>query len=306
MNVEPVTFGGWPNCLRLANSAAELILTTEVGPRIISYRTTGGENVFKVNAPEIGGSGETEFVARGGHRLWLAPEDERTYAPDNTPVKSEILGPGSVRLSNPATAPWGIEKELTVTLQPSSSAVTVGHRLTNRGEAPARLAPWALTVMRAGGVEIVPQPPLGLHPRDLLPSRVLVPWDYTDLTDPRLRLGRKFITVRQVPGGKPAKLGLAHREKWIGYALPGALFLKTLHYVEGATYPDFGCNFETFTNSEMLEIESLGPLTDLAPGATVSLEETWHLFAPDAFPGSLEDAALSKWLAPFLSTASLS
>ena len=27
------------------------------------------------------------------------------------------------------------------------------------------------------------------------------------------------------------------------------------------TYPDFGCSFETFTNADFLEMETLGPMT---------------------------------------------
>jgi hypothetical protein len=300
MSVDVVAFGGWPYCLRMANAVAELIVTTDVGPRIISYRTSGGENVLKIFEEQAGGRDEKDWLVRGGHRLWVAPETERTYDPDNAPVNYEILGPSLVKLTNAAMAPWWVEKEMIVALTPGSAAVTIEHRVTNRGEAPTQLAVWALSVMRAGGVEIIPQPPLGEHPRDLLPDRVLVPWPYTDLADPRWRLGRQFITLRQAADCLPAKLGLSHREKWVGYSLPGALFIKTLPYEEGATYPDLGCNFETFTNSEMLEIESLGPLRTLAPGESATLAETWQVFAPSAAPVSREDAALAEWLAPFL------
>jgi hypothetical protein len=42
-----------------------------------------------------------------------------------------------------------------------------------------------------------------------------------------------------------------------------------------ADYPDFGCSFETFTNAEILELETLGPLTTLAPGQSASHTERW-------------------------------
>ena len=84
MKIEKTEFGGWANCLRIANDHAELIVTLDVGPRIISYQhLPGGKNVLKTNAEELGKSGEDHFVPRGGHRIWLAPEDERTYLPDN-------------------------------------------------------------------------------------------------------------------------------------------------------------------------------------------------------------------------------
>ena len=300
MKIEPVEFGGWRNCLRLSNEHAELILTLDVGPRIISYLVPGGKNVLKTNPEELGKSNEKVFVPRGGHRFWLSPEDERTYAPDNRPVKHELLPPNAVRLENPAVAPWHVKKELTVSLAPESSAVTVEHRAINEGSSPATVATWGLTVMEPNGLEIIPQPPLGEHPRDLLPNRAIVLWPYTEMSDERWRWGQRFITLRQTPHSPPAKLGLAHREKWVGYLKRNAFFLKTFSYEAGAVYPDFGCNFETFTNAQMLEIESLSPLRTLAPGESVSHTESWHLFGSIPEPESLKEAGLAKWLEPFL------
>ncbi len=45
--LERVAFGDWPNCLRLANDAIELVATTEVGPSIIRLGFVGGRNLFK-------------------------------------------------------------------------------------------------------------------------------------------------------------------------------------------------------------------------------------------------------------------
>ena len=42
-----------------------------------------------------------------------------------------------------------------------------------------------------------------------------------------------------------------------------------------AAYPDFGSTFEIFTNADILELETLGPLTTLAPGQSVSHTERW-------------------------------
>ena len=43
-------------------------------------------------------------------------------------------------------------------------------------------------------------------------------------------------------------------------------------------YPDFGCNFEIFTNPEFLELETLAPIAYLGPGETCSHVEMWNLF----------------------------
>ena len=55
------------------------------------------------------------------------------------------------------------------------------------------------------------------------------------------------------------------------------LFIKSFTFRPGAEYPDRGCSFETYTDAQILELESLGPLTTLQPGASVEHVEHWHL-----------------------------
>ena len=66
------------------------------------------------------------------------------------------------------------------------------------------------------------------------------------------------------------------REAWAAYLLGSELFVKRYSAAPGA-YPDFGCSFETFTNADFLELETLGPLVRLAPGEFVYHTETWTL-----------------------------
>lgn len=301
MTHETVPFGGWNNCLRLSNAEAELIVTLDVGPRILSYRRPGGANVLKNYQGQLGGCGEKEWMIRGGHRLWIAPEDEvLSYHRDNEPVSWVSEGDGRVVISSRMASPHPLRKDLSITLADKGSRVDLLHSITNEGSSPITLATWALTVMAPGGTEIIPQPPLGEHPRDLLPNRTAVLWPYTDLSDRRWKLGRSYFLLRQQADGTPTKIGLAHGERWIGYLLGEDLFLKTFPLVKGAAYPDGGCNFETFTNADMLEIESLGPLATLQPGECTSHPETWHLAEAPAGIDPDDETSLSKLLTPIL------
>lgn len=301
MTHETVPFGGWNNCLRLSNAEAELIVTLDVGPRILSYRRPGGANVLKNYQGQLGGCGEKEWMIRGGHRLWIAPEDEvLSYHRDNEPVSWVSEGDGRVVISSRMASPHPLRKDLSITLADKGSRVDLLHSITNEGSSPITLATWALTVMAPGGTEIIPQPPLGEHPRDLLPNRTAVLWPYTDLSDRRWKLGRSYFLLRQQADGTPTKIGLAHGERWIGYLLGEDLFLKTFPLVKGAAYPDGGCNFETFTNADMLEIESLGPLATLQPGESTSHPEIWHLAEAPAGIDPDDETSLSKLLTPIL------
>jgi hypothetical protein len=285
---EVVPYKGWAKNLRLSNGDAELIVTLDVGPRIISYRLAGGKNVFKEYEEQLGKSGEKDWQIRGGHRLWVGPEDlTRTYAPDNEGVQYTELPDDGVRLTPPRDGKYGIQKEIDLTLAPKGSRVTVVHRLTNGDKNPTALAPWALSVMAPGGVEIIPLPPKKPHPgppknakspEDYAPNQTLILWPFFDFKDPRWSFGHRYITLRQDAKRGPTKIGWAHGLGWVGYLNEGTLFVKRFEYQQGKRYPDRGVNFETFTNEDMLEIESLGPLVRLASGAKVEHTEHWELF----------------------------
>jgi len=301
MEIKKTAHAGWQNNLQLINDKVEIIISLDVGPRIISYKTHESPNVLKNYAEQMGGCGESEWKIRGGHRLWIAPEHQiLSYLPDNEPIAHELLPPGGVKLVNESVDPWKIRKELTVSLVENSSEVTLEHRAINEGSEPVEIATWGLTVMEPGGLEIIPLPPLGEHPRDLLPNRNLIIWPYTDMSDPRWRFGSQLITLRQTGDGLPTKLGLLHKEKWIAYLVNGSLFVKTIEFIEGETYPDGGCNFETFSNQEMLEVEALSPLRKLAPGESVSHRERWYLLGNVGQPHSLKENEQMEWLKPLL------
>lgn len=299
MQIQKVSYEGWPHNLSISNAHVELVITLDVGPRVIAYRTPRGHNVFKNYTEQMGGSGESEWMIRGGHRLWAAPEADVSYALDNSPVPHELL-PNGIRLDAAPAAPWGLRKVLTLTLDEDSSHVSVHHRLVNESEKPMEISAWGLSVMAPGGLEIIPLPELGEHPRDLQPNRLMVAWPYTDMTDPRWRFGSEFITLRQTQEGGPTKLGLAHKGRWVAYLNGETLFVKTFGYEEGAAYPDFGCNFETFTNPDMIEIETLSPLRKLQPGEAVELTEHWYLDGNVSQPASLQEQDLGEWILPIL------
>jgi hypothetical protein len=75
VKIEKTNFKGWPNSYRISNGEVEVIITSDIGPRIMRYAFTGGQNVFKEFTETLGKSGEEKWQLRGGHRIWAAPED---------------------------------------------------------------------------------------------------------------------------------------------------------------------------------------------------------------------------------------
>ena len=287
--VAKIAYRGWPNCYRLWNESVDLVVTTDVGPRIIRFGFIGDSELAEF--PEhLGQMGGDDFRLYGGHRLWHAPESlERTYCPDNAPVAIET-GADGVRVTQPTEARTGIQKEMDVSLSPTGAHLRIVHRLWNRNLWAVELAAWALTAMAPGGIAVIPLPPRIAYPEGLLPSGRLVSWPYTDMTDPRWRWGRKYILLSQDSSrATPQKLGASVPDGWMAYARNGHLFVKTFRYMAGATYPDFGSSVETFTDGRMLELETLSPVACVEPGHAIEHVEQWSLWHDVPPPGTDDD-----------------
>ena len=71
---------------------------------------------------------------------------------------------------------------------------------------------------------------------------------------------------------------MLNRQGWAASLHDGVALIKRFGAVDGATYPDLGCNTELFTDGSMLELETLGPLRRMDSGESVEHVETW-LFA---------------------------
>ena len=290
VKVEKVSYKGWPNCYRVSNGQIELIVTGDVGPRIIRFGFVGGQNLFKEFADQMGKSGEAKFQLRGGDRVWKAPEDPiATWAPDNVPVEITPTSSGLIARA-PVEPLTSLQKEIEVSMSASANEVTVTHRIANRSLFPLEFSVWALTMMAPGGLEIVSFPPRGHHPANLEATNPLTMWAYTNLADPRWKFTRKYLTLRQDPNNPDAqKLGTFNPNTWAAYLLNGEVFVKRANADANKTYTDFGCSLETFTNNEFLEIETLGPMTRVAPGKTAENVEHWSLHRNITLPAITDD-----------------
>ncbi|HVL37926.1 MAG TPA: hypothetical protein VM328_00920 [Fimbriimonadaceae bacterium] len=291
--MDVIPFGGWDRCLRLVSGKAEALVTLDVGPRVIRYGLIDGPNEFYQSPKDAGRTGGDEYRGYGGHRLWVAPEvPELTYVPENEPVEHQVEAEWHVFRSKPDRR--GLQKELRLTPLSAHNGFKIEHRVSNHGAATVEMALWALTVMAEGGECLFPQHPFVPHADRLLPVRPLVLWGYTDMSDPRWSWGRRVVRLRQDPQSGPIKVGALIQQGYAAYANHGNVFLKRFPYEEGAAYPDMGCNFETFTRHDMLEVESLGPLRQLAPGEVALHREAWYLEAGATPPG--DDEACGDWL----------
>lgn len=291
LTFEELQYQNYGKCLKVSNGTIEFIATMDIGIRIIRLSFVGGKNFFledldrKSSCPEAAEKFGAPWYIWGGHRIWQSPEAKpRSYASDHLPVSVTRLDNG-VKITAP-TEQWTLaQKEIEITFDANNPCrLNVKNRITNHGPWPYEFSVWALSVMAPGGVEILP---MNNRETGLLGNRVLALWPYTNMADPRVTWGDKFITLRQDPHATcPFKLGLNNERGWAAYFLNGDAFIKQYTHIQDAAYPDYGVSYETYTGDLMLEMESLSPLKSVLPEETVELAENWTLVKDVAVPAT--------------------
>ncbi|HLU99639.1 MAG TPA: hypothetical protein VKZ59_00130 [Acidobacteriota bacterium] len=284
----------WGTLYHLESEELEVAVTADLGPRVIHLSRKGRRNILATFPADRIDPHPEEWQLYGGHRLWHAPEARpRTYIADNRPVTID-KGEDQITARQDVEAATGIEKALSISFT-RSDQIRVSHRLANRGLWEIELAPWAITVLAPGGFAVTPLPTTS-HPDRLLPNRTISLWPYTHPGDERYLYGENHILVRQQSAKDPAKIGVLNNLGWTAYYISPFLFVKRFTFFENASYPDFGSSVEIYTNSEMLELETLGPLVKLSPQETVTHEEYWEILEVGEVPfseaGAIEVARL--------------
>lgn len=269
--IERTAFGRWGDAYRITLGDAEMIVVTEMGPRILSLTAGGGPNLLfvdddlTVSRP----TGDDMWFIYGGHRVWVSPESEASYAPDNTPCHVEVSESGIDVLA--AVDPYSrLQKRLTIGACGRRFVVTSAIR--NRGDALFLGAAWAVTCVVPAGVIAFPWGSGGCW--DLKSITYWNRWmeHRSDVTSTQWTPGPDLFRV--TPTGEEGKVGTNSPEGWVAICRDDATFAKSRAWAPG-DYPDGGCSLEVYTCEQFVELESLSPLQYLYPGTEVAQEELW-------------------------------
>lgn len=281
MSLAEERFGGH-DAVRLEAGEVALVATTSVGPRILGLLGPDGSNAL-VELPDrtLPCPGSAPFHLYGGHRLWAAPEDPPvTYRPDDDPVAVELVS-GGIRLTAPADAVAETQRDITVgALGPGRFMLT--HRVVNRADEPRTLAAWAITMVPLGGRAWLPLLETPFDPGGFQAQRNVVLWPYSRLDDPRLELADERLSVRtdgeeRAALEDPVKVGTTNRRGWLAHWRDGVLLVKRAMHDEVKPYADMGASAQVYAGPYFAELETLGPLTTIAPGEAAVHVEEWEV-----------------------------
>ena len=208
VKVDKVAYQGWPNCYRVSNGEMEAIVTGDIGPRVMRFGFVGGQNFFKEFGEQLGKTGEEKFQLRGGHRVGRRP---RTPSPPGPRItrRWRCASPkrrGGARAGRAAHRPSKRDRRGHGTLRHERDG-DPSHRQQDPVHPGIRPLGYDHAGARRPGDHRLP--PRGKHPDNLEVTNPLSMWAYTDLSDKRLTLTRKYLLLRQDPNNaQPQKVGL--------------------------------------------------------------------------------------------------
>ena len=293
-------------CVYIQNSLLRIVVSISYGPRILSLGFTGEENIFwydsgltrKTAAAEMAeayGPGAC-FYEYGGHRLWAAPPRmPETYYPDNDPVTYTIR-PEGVLFTPPPQRCNGLQTSLELVLSPEAPNLMVIHSAENLGKEKSHLALWPITMLRPGGTVVLPQN--NEEADGNLPDRVLTLWPGSNICDPRLTLGNRYILIRHaaLPGEHPLILGTNNTSGWLAYALEGTVLVKRYVHNPNISYPNHNCSCRVYAGDSFVQLESISPMYGLEPGQAIRHVENFTLYHSDALPQNPKESAIQSFI----------
>lgn len=281
MNGKYTTYKNFGKVYEMTSGEMIIRVTVDIGPRII-YFGNKDYNLMYEDVDRLSARGGEFFDKNfgqgkkwynlGGHRLWKSPEDLASYSIDDTAVDVTLTDNGAI-FRREAEKTTGLIKEIEVEVL-DNSRIKVEHRFINTLDKATEVAIWALTVLRANGRIIVP---LNDNNKGFLPARNIVYWSYDNYNDERFNVNGDMAVLKQSNKfTTPFKFGIYSEKGVSGYLVDGILFSKTFDVKFGGKYPDYVCNFESYTNERIIECETLGELTILKKDEVSTHTEIWQ------------------------------
>lgn len=263
----------WGNVLWLKNAGVEMGVALDFGIRIVHLSCEGMENLYYEQPLDRSDHFTTEkgWILYGGHRMWLAPESDNSYYPDNDPVAYTVLEDG-VRIEQ-SEDPWKKEtKSLRIRFL-EDGGVELLHSFRNTSNETVTGASWGINTLAAGGTAKI----CFAGERGYNPKRVVSLWGHTDLHDPRLTFDKESLTATFLDMPGYLKVGLYSNPGKAVFQNKGQKLTITFDAAPMDAYMDGGCNFELYMCRQFMELETLGVRTEIRPGECAAHREVWHL-----------------------------
>jgi hypothetical protein len=286
----PPTAAWREQAVTLSNGTVEVIADALHGGRLIAYGPAGGNVLYDdLEHPAWLFPDNVHWTGPSGGRFDLGPEEVLPAHPTLWTGTWTATRPGPLRarLTSQADPAVGLQLIRDIVLDADGTRLRCTQTMRNITDLPLRRSYWGRSLVRSGGITVVP-----LNPDSRFPNGYVT---YSGWQTNQISMKPKdpAVTIRDghaiVSSALNLKLGFDGTAGWIAYLMPnGTMFLKRY-----AVYPErrytgiAGLTASLWSDGKgLLEIEPLGPEELLKPGESASFSEEWWLL-PYPFPGEV-------------------
>jgi len=292
---------GWGSVYVVKNDLISITIAPKIGARVMQYDLGTHPSIY-IHEPAKGSVPADGNVMVGGFRQLPSPQADFGWpsppAVDLGNYTATIVKQSAdsivINLESPVetstdakyTKHKGIQFKRMITLYKGSTRVKVVMTMLNKGTQAMTHGIWDITQSACINAGAVDKKNFWVYfkknPTSTLgggKGYVQYMNEGTDASQWKPdAVGNGIMAVNYLQ--KVGKIGADCKAGWIAFTdqLDGYAYIKTFTYQEGKTYPDSGASVQVYTyaNTDMLEVEVLGPLVTLQPGDSVSLTENWY------------------------------
>lgn len=280
--IKQINLKYYGKCVSINNGTVKVIVSVDVGPKIIFWGYTNGENmlyipydILEYDEPISQKIPPDIFFKRYGHEIMLAYEKNKPVVLSSGTTIYSILKEGVVfSCSNPKL---GLSANLEIIIQDKSNSIMIVHSIENTNEKTQNFSICSSTFVTQDGTLLVPQ---NMDDLGNSPNRVLALWKKSNINDSRLYVANEYLRFNNTSTDKSSvlKLGINNRRAWSTYTKDGNTFLKHYLHNKKAKYLNFDSSFIIDSKKELLSLKVLSPIYNVQKNEIAKMAEYWSLF----------------------------
>ena len=285
-------YHGWSNSITLNNGLVEAVIAPTVG-RVMQFRFPGEEGPFWENTNRYGKLPSPEdwnlyTGSFGGDKSWPAPQSVWNWPPPrgfDGMTNSVTVTNGIVTLVTPVDPLYQARSIRQIELsfgEPVMRIITTFERISTSTKTN-KVSVWVITQLRDPVKCYIPIPRPSIFPSGYLRQ--------SDTAPPNLTVTNGLISfVRDIRASH--KIGSdSSTLLWLGTKVALRIDAARAPGVAPQDYPDNGSSVEIYTNPDptaYVELETLGPMEALLPGARISRTNLYRLYRRTEIDPDLE------------------
>jgi hypothetical protein len=300
-----VDYFGYTQCVQLENETTRVILCHQAGGRVLEY-SLHGKNSLWLDAAQKGWELRPNATAPdlGAGRFDIGPE---MIVPRRPTLwlgawTAEIIGPRTARLTSQEDPATGVQLVRDFKLDEKDSRLWCTQTIRNASSGTTTWCHWSRTLAVGGGIVVIPLTRPSRFPQGYVRYE---PGSLINFRpgDPNIRERDGFLEIVGAP--KFPKLGMDSSAGWFAYLMPNnLLFVKRYPVYPERVYNEVAALTISiwYDRDVRCELEPIGPMEKLAPGASASFTEEWQLtefpFPPAGQNVDLQQIAAQAKVAP--------